>query len=143
MSITNIRTEFLTAVGTIGGLIASAFGGWDASMTTLLFFMAIDYITGLIVAGVFHKSTKSESGSLESRAGWKGLCRKGTTLLVVLVAYRLDIAMGTTVIRDGVVIAFIANEAISIIENAGLMGLPIPKIIMNSVEVLKKRVEEE
>jgi len=143
MSITNIRTEFLTAVGTIGGLIASAFGGWDASMTTLLFFMAIDYITGLIVAGVFHKSTKSESGSLESRAGWKGLCRKGTTLLVVLVAYRLDIAMGTTVIRDGVVIAFIANEAISIIENAGLMGLPIPKIIMNSIEVLKKRVEEE
>jgi len=143
MKITSLRTEFLTTVGTLGGVIASAFGGWDASMTTLMLFMAIDYITGLIVAGVFHKSTKSESGSLESRAGWKGLCRKGTTLLIVLVAYRLDIAMGTTVIRDGVIIAFIANEAISIIENAGLMGLPVPKIIMNSIEVLKKRVEEE
>jgi len=143
MKITSLRTEFLTTVGTLGGVIASAFGGWDASMTTLVLFMAIDYITGLIVAGVFHKSTKSESGSLESRAGWKGLCRKGTTLLIVLVAYRLDIAMGTTVIRDGVIIAFIANEAISIIENAGLMGLPVPKIIMNSIEVLKKRVEEE
>ena len=143
MKITSLRTEFLTTVGTLGGVIASAFGGWDASMTTLMLFMAIDYITGLIVAGVFHKSTKSESGSLESRAGWKGLCRKGTTLLIVLVAYRLDIAMSTTVIRDGVIIAFIANEAISIMENAGLMGLPVPKIIMNSIEVLKKRVEEE
>lgn len=143
MNITSMRTDFFALIGAAGGVIASAFGGWDASLITLLCFMGIDYITGLIVAGVFHKSEKTENGMLESRAGWKGLCRKGTSLLIVLVACRLDIVMETTVIRDGVVIAFIANETISIIENAGLMGVPIPKILMNCIEVLKKQAEEK
>ena len=104
--------------------------------------MAIDYITGLIVAGVFHASNKSPNGSLESRAGWKGLCRKGVTLLVVLVATRLDMAIGTHYIRDAVVIAFVANEALSIIENAGLMGIPIPEVIIRMIDVLKKHSED-
>ena len=64
-------------------------------MTTLVIFMGIDYVTGLIVAGVFHNSGKTESGALESRAGWKGLCRKGMTLLIVLIACRLDLIMNT------------------------------------------------
>lgn len=67
--------------------------------------MGADYVTGLIVAGVFHTSEKTENGTLESRAGWKGLCRKGVTLLVVLVACRLDLMMGSNFIRDAVVIA--------------------------------------
>ncbi len=130
-------------IGTIGGLIAQAFGGWSASMTTLIIFMAIDYITGLIVAGVFHKSPKTNSGTLESKAGWKGLIRKGITLLIVLVACRLDIALGITFIRDAVVIAFIVNEALSIVENAGLMGIKIPKAILNGIDVLKQKSDEE
>ena len=73
-----------------GGAIASLLGGWDTALQTLIIFMAIDYITGLIVAGVFHTSPKTKTGTLESRAGWKGLCRKGVSLLVVLVACRLD-----------------------------------------------------
>ena len=77
-------------------------------------FMGIDYVSGIIVAGVFHKSRKTENGALESGIGWKGLCRKGMTLLFVLIAYRLDLAIGTTYIRDAVVIGFIANELISI-----------------------------
>ena len=84
------------------------------------------------------KSGKSESGALESRAGWKGICKKGMTLLVVLVAVRLDIAVGSTIIKDAVVIAYITNEALSIIENAGLMGLPVPNIITRAIEVLRK-----
>lgn len=130
-------------IGIVGGVIASLFGGWDAALATLLIFMGIDYLTGLIVAGVFHKSPKSDSGTLESRAGWKGLCRKGVTLLIVLVACRLDLAIGSNFIRDAVVIAFIVNETLSIIENAGLMGIPIPAIILKAVEVLKKKAESE
>ncbi len=130
-------------VGVVGSAIASLFGGWDAALVTLLIFMGVDYLTGLIVAGVFHQSPKSDGGALESRAGWKGLCRKGVTLLVVLVACRLDLVMGSNFIRDAVVIAFIANETISIIENAGLMGVPIPSVIVKAIEVLKKKAESE
>lgn len=130
-------------IGITGSVIASLFGGWDAAMITLLIFMGVDYLTGLIVAGVFHKSPKSDGGALESRAGWKGLCRKGMTLLIVLVACRLDMMMGSTFIRDAVVIAFVANETLSIIENAGLMGVPIPTVIVKAVEILKKKSEGE
>ncbi|MEG1820493.1 MAG: phage holin family protein [Oscillospiraceae bacterium] len=133
------KETLLTGVGVVGGFIASLFGGWSAALTTLLIFMGIDYVTGLIVAGVFKKSQKTDNGALESRAGWKGLCRKGMTLLVVLVACQLDMTMGSDFIKDAVVIAFIANESISIIENAGLMGVPIPDAIIKAIEVLKNK----
>lgn len=133
---------FFTIIGVIGGAISTVFGGWSAAMTTLLIFMGIDYITGLIVAGVFNNSPKTENGALESRAGWKGLCRKCVTLLMVLIACRLDMALGSTFIKDAVVIAYIANETISIIENAGLMGIPIPNVIKKAIEVLKARSDK-
>ena len=136
-----MKDGICTIVGVVGSAIASLFGGWDAALVTLIIFMAIDYVTGLLVAGVFHKSQKTENGSLESRAGWKGLCRKCITLLMVLVATRLDIVTGTSFLRDAVVIAFIANETISLVENAGLMGVPIPEVITSAIEVLKKRGE--
>lgn len=138
-----MKDGICTAIGVVGSTIASFFGGFDAALITLLIFMGVDYATGLIVAGVFHKSEKTENGSLESRAGWKGLCRKGVSLLVVLVACRLDMIMGSNFIRDATVIAFIANETISIIENAGLMGVPIPSVITKAIEVLKKKSERE
>lgn len=138
-----MKDGICTTIGIIGGSIAALFGGFDAALITLMIFMGIDYITGLIVAGVFHKSEKTPNGALESRAGWKGLCRKGVTLLVVLVACRLDLMMGSNFIRDAVVIAFVANETISIIENAGLMGVPIPAVIVKAIEVLKKKAESD
>ena len=130
-----MKTGICTAVGVVGGFIASLFGGWDAALTTLLIFMGVDYVTGLIVAGVFHRSQKSTDGALESRAGWKGLCRKGTTLLVVLVACRLDLVTGSTFIRDTAIIAFIANET------AGLMGVPIPAVVAKAIDILKQKAE--
>lgn len=136
-----MKTGICTAVGVVGGFIASLFGGWDAALATLLIFMGVDYATGLIVAGVFHRSQKSTDGALESRAGWKGLCRKGMTLLVVLVACRLDLVMGSTFIRDTTIIAFVANETISIIENAGLMGVPIPAVVVKAIDILKQKAE--
>ena len=138
-----MKDGICTAIGIVGSTIASFFGGFDAALITLLIFMGVDYATGLIVAGVFNKSHKTENGALESRAGWKGLCRKGVSLLVVLVACRLDMIMGSNFIRDATVIAFIANETISIIENAGLMGVPIPSVITKAIEVLKKKSERE
>ena len=134
-----MKNGICTAVGVVGGFVASLFGGWDAALTTLLLFMVIDFISGLVVAGVFHNSTKSETGTLQSFAGWKGLCRKCMTLLFVLIAYRLDLAIGVNYIRDTVIIGFIANELISIIENAGLMGLPLPEVITQAVDILKKK----
>lgn len=134
-----MKNTVCATIGMCGSVIASVFGGWSASLTTLLIFMVIDYATGLVVAGVFHKSPKTASGGLESKAGAKGLFRKCTVLLLVLVGYRLDLAVGTTYIRDGVCIAFMVNELISIVENAGLMGLPIPAIIVDAIEVLEHK----
>jgi toxin secretion/phage lysis holin len=137
-----VKDGLCLAVGTAGGLISAAVGGWSGALTTLIIFMAIDYITGLVVAGVFHRSEKTPDGTLESRAGWKGLIRKGMSLLVVLIACRLDLLIGTHIIRDSVVIAFVVNEVISITENAGLMGVPIPKIITSAIHVLKEEADK-
>lgn len=133
----------LFVLGVVGGAISSYLGGWDTALQTLIIFMALDYITGLIVAGVFHKSTKSESGALESRAGFKGLCRKGVALLIVLMGCQLDRMAGTDFIRDACVIAFVTNEALSIIENAGLMGVPVPEVITKGIEILKSKEPKE
>lgn len=130
---------FISVIGVIGGIISTIYGGWSSAMTTLVIFMAVDYLTGLSVAAVFKNSTKSSTGALESRAGFKGLCRKGMILLVVLVACRLDMTLKTDFVRDATVIAFITNELISIIENAGLMGIPIPKVIRRAIDVLKDK----
>lgn len=136
-----MKETICTILGIIGSTIAALFGGWDTAVVTLIIFMAIDYITGLIVAGVFHRSAKSATGALESHAGWKGICKKGVTLLVVLIACRLDLLIGTNFIRDAVIIAYVANETISIIENAGLMGIPIPAAVTKAIEVLKNKSE--
>ena len=121
----------------LGGLLGQLFGGWTAALGTLIFCMAVDYVTGLIVAGVFHTSDKTPGGGLESRAGWKGLCRKGVTLLIVLVASRVDLALGTAFVRDAVIVGYIVNEVISIIENAGLMGVPIPDALVQAIDALQ------
>lgn len=138
-----LKTMICTGIGVVGSTVAAAFGGWDAAMITLVSMMVIDYLTGVLVAGVFHNSPKTENGTLESKAGWKGLCRKGMTLLIVLVAARLDIILGTGFIRDAVIIGYIANETISIIENAGLMGVPIPEAIKKAIEVLQQKESQE
>lgn len=136
-----MKSIICSVFGTIGSAIAYALGGWDASVITLLAFMGIDYFTGFILALVFHKSPKSKTGALDSKAGWKGLAKKGITILFVVIAVRLDLILGTTYIRDAVCIAFIVNELISIIENAGLMGIPIPSIIIKAIDILKTKTE--
>ena len=136
--------EILTAgVGALGGLMSWLYGGFGDAMLALIVFMALDYMTGLIVAGVFHKSSKSETGALKSKAGWKGLCRKGMTLGIVMMAALLDRIMGTAYIRDAVVVGFIFNESLSILENAGLMGVSYPRALKNALDLLNQKGEEK
>jgi len=137
-----MKNTVVAGIGIIGSFISTLLGGWDTGLATLCILMAVDYITGWIVAGVFKNSEKSESGGLSSTAGFKGLAKKGVMLLFVLVAYRLDLTVGSTYIRDAVIIAFIANEVISITENAGLMGIPIPAVIIKAIDVLKSREDK-
>lgn len=128
------------AVGIVGGWLAQLFGGWDTGLVTLVIMMAADYISGMVVAGVFKKSKKSTNGALESRAGFKGLCRKCLALLFVLVAYRLDLTLQIDYVRDAVIIGFCANELVSLVENAGLMGVPLPAVIAKAIDILKGKV---
>lgn len=140
MTIKNIICSML---GAIGAAISNIFGGWDAALTTFVIFMAMDYLSGVVVAGVFHNSNKSKSGGLKSTVGWQGICRKGITLAIVLVACRLDLLLNTSYIKDAVVIAFCANELISIVENAGLMGVPMPSVIVRAIDILKSKGEND
>ena len=135
------KTTILTAVGAFG---AALVGEWDGAIITLLLFMAADWITGLTVAGVFKKSPKSETGALESRVGLKGLCRKGAMLLIVIIAYRLDLMAGLHgVLRTGAIIALACNEALSILENVSLMGVKYPALIDKVIRQLLGKKNDE
>ena len=141
MNISGIKIGLCTFFGMVGSIIVDLFGGWSEDMATLIIFMVVDYVMGIVVAGVFKNSNKSKTGSLDSRIGWKGLCKKCTTFLFVILAKRLDILLETNYIWTATVIGFITNEAISIIENAGLMGVPLPNAITKAIEVLREENE--
>ena len=130
-----------TALGVVGGLIAQLFGAWNIALTVLCVCMVVDYGTGFVVAAVFHVSPKSAAGGLDSNAGWRGLARKVGTLVLVLMARFLDVLLGVEYVRDAVVIAFIVNEMVSIVENCGLMGLPIPAAILSAIDVLRQKIK--
>lgn len=139
-----MKAKLLAGAGVIGSVIVNTFlGGWSEDLKTLLIMMGIDFVLGMLIAAVWKKSSKSDSGTLNSISAWKGLCRKGATLAVVAVAYRLDVTLGTAYIKTGVIIAFIANEGLSIIENLGIMGVPMPTVIKKAVEVLQDEAESE
>jgi toxin secretion/phage lysis holin len=125
----------ITVTGLAGAIIVQALGGWDTALQTLLIFMAADYASGMILAGVFKKS-KHGSGAISSKQCWRGLVRKGMQLVLVLAAYRLDTLAGTDFVRMAAIIAFISSEMISLTENASLMGIPVPPALKRALEVL-------
>lgn len=137
-----LKFYVVTMIGVIGSFMVNLFGGWTTDLQTLIIFMIIDFTSGLLVAILFKNSNKTDSGALSSQAGFKGICKKCYILLMVLVAHRLDVTLATDYIKTAVIIAFIVNELISIIENAGLMGIHIPKVITSMIEVLKKKAGE-
>lgn len=140
----NMKQKFFILAGCAGSIVSSMFGGWDTVLQTLVLFMGIDWITGgILLPVVFRKSPKSENGRLESRAGFKGICRKCMILFYVLIAAKLDLLMQTNYLRDMVCIGFIINELLSIVENAALMGLPMPGAIKNVIDILKMKESED
>ena len=137
-----MKELFYGSVITLGTAISALMGGFDAAVQTLTVCMVLDYVTGMMVAGIFKKSRKTRSGGLESRAGWKGLIRKGMELAIVIVGRQIDLAMKTTYVRDAVCIGFTVNEMISILENAGLMGVPVPRALAKAVDLLSSGSED-
>ncbi len=134
-----MKETFCTILGLLGSALCWAFGGWDAAMTALVICMAVDYISGSLVALVFHNSRKSETGSYNSAYGLKGLCKKCLMLLFVVVAVQADRMMGGDFIRDTVCIGFCTNEILSIVENLGLAGVPMPQAVVDALEQLQNR----
>ena len=131
-----IKNGVLAAFAFIGSFVANALGGWDASMQVLVALMVADYITGVLVAAVWQRSNKSATGALDSKAGFKGLLKKGVILLLVWIGVLLDAATGANYIRTAVVLFFIGNEGISLLENLGLMGVPYPAFLRKALEAL-------
>lgn len=136
-------TEVLAA---IGGAIASFFTGLPPIMWVLIAVMTIDYITG-ILCGLMGKSQKTETGYLASHAAFLGLMKKALILLVVLLAALLDkaVSMGAGVEFEAVAgftcLWFIASEGFSILENVASMGVPIPGILKQALELMRKKGE--
>lgn len=133
-----MKETVCTILGLLGSTICWAFGGWDAAMIALLICISVDYISGSIVALVFHNSSKTETGAYNSSYGLKGLCKKGLMLLFVLVAVQVDLILGADYVRDAVCIGFCANEILSIVENLGLAGIPMPQAVTKALEQLQK-----
>ena len=139
-----MNIEKTTVITAVSAFVTALIGKWDGAILTLLLFMAADWTTGLTVAGVFNRSPKTATGGLESRIGLKGLCRKGAMLLVVLVAYRLDLMAGLHgVLRTGAIVALVCNEAISILENVSLMGVKYPALIDKVIRQLLGKENDE
>lgn len=136
------KNGVLAALAAAGAFFAEMLGGWDGALKLLLGLMAADYLTGLAVAGIFHRSGKSESGTLSSKAGFKGLCRKGAVLLVIWIAALLDQAMGVSYTRTAVCFFFAGNEGLSLVENLGLMGAPFPSFLTKALEALREKGDE-
>lgn len=134
------KNVFCSFMGLVGTTIINALGGYDIMIETLLFFMVVDYLTGLYIAGVLHKSPKTKSGGLSSTKGYHGLVKKVMVLVLVAVMYRIDLLFNIDYLRNGSIIAFCFQEGISIIENAGLMGVAIPEVVKRGIDLLNKEV---
>jgi len=135
-----MKKELLcTIVGVITAAGVKLFGGWNPTIFALLICMGIDLVTGFMVAAVFHRSPKTESGGAESNAMFKGLCRKLAMIFLLVLAHQLDVVIGVDYIMLAATYGFLANEALSIVENAGLMGIVKSDALVNAIEVLKQR----
>ncbi|MBR1559672.1 MAG: phage holin family protein [Clostridia bacterium] len=125
------------------GAVAGLFGEWPAALTILLVMMGVDYLTGVLVAAT-GRSPKTEGGGLSSKVGFMGLARKGFIMLIVLVATLLDRAVGNSamVFQTATVCWYIANEGLSVLENADMMGVPFPGFVRERLERMREEQPE-
>lgn len=131
----------------LGGMIVGTFGGWTPGSRVLVILMAVDYFTGIACALAGH-SSKTESGHFWSQVAFLGLLKKAMIMVVILVAAKLDSVLGgategAVLFRSAAEFFYIASEGLSIIENAGLLGVPIPKGIRQALEVLREKNDDD
>ena len=131
----NLGTYFKTAVAGLGTLITYLFGGWSTLLGVLLVFIIVDYISGMMSAFI--------DGRLSSSIGFRGIAKKVMIFTIVAVGHLVDIALGTNVIMVAVIYFYLANELLSIIENAGRIGIPIPDALSNAVQILNSKGEDK
>ncbi|HHT7240552.1 MULTISPECIES: holin family protein [Bacillus] len=130
----NILTK--SFIATLGGFCGYFWGGWDAVLQILVIMVAIDYITGMIAAGY--------NGELKSKVGFKGIAKKVVLFLLVGVAAQLDNVIGSnSAIREATIFFFMGNELLSILENAGRIGIMLPSALTNAVEILGGKQKQE
>jgi len=130
--------KVLKITSAAAGAVAGCFGEWSAALTVLVWVMGIDYLTGVMAAAA-GKSDKTEHGGLSSKAGFVGIARKGIIMLIVLLATLLDRALnnGTMVFQTAATCYYIANEGLSILENAARMNVPFPEAIKRALESMR------
>jgi len=141
--IIKVKNIIVVIFASLGSILAETFGGWDAFLKALVLFMVVDYITGMTVALVFHKSGKTKNGGASSSVGFKGIAKKICIFLLVALATRVDSMSNTNYVRNATIFFFIANEGLSVIENIGLMGVKYPTFLKKALEALKDKSEEE
>ena len=127
-------------ISALGTMLINIIGKPTDELRILLMLMIIDLITGTLVSAVWHKSSKTKSGKLSSRVMFKGIVKKLLTLIIVVIAYQLDILLNIDMIRHIVIISLIIEEIISIIETIALTGKKVPIIITKALDVLEKEV---
>lgn len=127
--------------GTIGSLLINLIGKPTDDLIILIVLMIIDLIVGFLISAIWQKSSKTDSGKLSSSVMFKGIVKKFFTLVIVVIAYQLDILLAMNVIRHIVIIAFIVEEVLSITENIAITGIKIPTIITRALDVLEKEVK--
>lgn len=138
MDIDKIKIIFSAIVSGIAGL----FGGWTLGLTCVLWCMFIDFSMGVINATVFKTSLKTDSGRLSSNEIFKGLLKKCVLLSFIILGYQIDRAFSFTYVKDALCIAVTIGELTSIIENAKLMGVKVPEVLSDLVDVLSSKQNE-
>lgn len=144
MDIKSSYNFLIVGVSAVASFIVGELGGWDKGLKALIVFMVADYLAGIVLAGVFKGSTKTDDGGLSSKAGYKGIVRKAGMLLVVFIAVQLDNLLNLgQFTRNAIILLYCANESLSILEKLGLMGVWIPDPIKDAISALKKKGEQK
>lgn len=142
MNIQTAKYSVSMLLGLISSHIINLLGGGSVTLTALVVFMVIDFMMGLALAVFWGKSQKSENGKLSSKACWRGIIKKVSTFLIIIVANQADLMLSTDYIRNSVIIAFCISELISICENAGEMGI-LPKAVQKLFNKVIDVLEEQ
>lgn len=129
----NLHNVVSYIVAISGSIATYLFGGCTYLIYVLVTFVIMDYISGMLASGI--------EGKLNSEVGWRGIAKKVSIFLLVAIGHLIDVVLGNTgdIVRDAIIYFYVFNELLSIIENMGRIGLPIPSILEKAIEILKNK----